>query len=147
MQDLRKTMEELYSHILIRYYQKIFSNNNKEINNLNAMEISMLEIIYHLKHPTYSELSAFMHISQPNLTYRINNLIKKGYVESTADEKDRRRHYLSVTDKFLDFYEIDYDYLNQLSMQVLEQLNPIEKQALEKILNITMQTIKNKEEK
>lgn len=146
MQNLRKTMEEIHSHILIRYYQKLFAHNNKEITNLNAMEISMLEIIYHLQQPTYSELSAFMHISQPNLTYRINNLIQKGYVESTTDEKDKRRHYLTVTGKFLDFYENDNEYLNQLSWKLLEQLSPTENQVLEKILNIVMQEIKKQEE-
>ena len=146
MQNLRKTMEEIYSHLLIRYYQKLFTHSNNEIIDLSAMEISMLEIIYHLQQPTYSELSAFMHISQPNLTYRINNLIQKGYVESTTDEKDKRRHYLKVTSKFFDFYEIDNEYLNQLSWQVLEQLSPTENQVLEKILNITMQVIKKQEE-
>ena len=146
MQNLREIMDELYSHILISYYQKLFTHNNKEITNLNAMEISMLEVIYHLKQPTYSELSAFMHISQPNLTYRINNLIKKGYVESITDEKDKRRHYLKVTGKFLDFYEIDNEYLNRLTWQVLEKLNPEEQQVLEKILNITMQVIEKQEE-
>ncbi len=145
--DLRKAMEEIYSHVLIRYYQNLFARNNKEITDLNAMEISMLEIIYHLQQPTYSELSSFMNISQPNLTYRINNLIKKGYVESIAGEKDRRKHYLSVTGKFLDFYEIDNEYLNQISWQVMEQLSPEENQVLEKILNITMQVIKKEEEK
>ncbi len=145
--DLRKAMEEIYSHVLIRYYQNLFASKNKEITDLNAMEISMLEIIYHLQQPTYSELSAFMNISQPNLTYRINNLIKKGYVESIVDEKDRRKHYLSVTGKFLDFYEIDNEYLSQISWQVMEQLSPKEHQVLEKILNITMQVIKKGEEK
>ncbi len=146
MQNLRKKMEEIYSHLLIRYYKKLFTQSNKEITNLNAMEISMLEIIYHLQQPTYSELSAFMHISQPNLTYRINNLIEKGYVESIPDEKDKRRHYLKVTSKFLDFYEIDDEYLNQLSWRILEQLSPTEIQVLEKILNITTQEIKRQEE-
>ncbi len=147
MQNLRKTIEEIYSHILIRYYQKLFTHNNKEITGLNAMEISMLEVIYHLQQPTYSELSAFIHISQPNLTYRINNLIKKGYVESITDVKDKRRHYLKVTGKYLDFYEIDNEYLNQLSWKVLKKLSPTDKQVLEKILNITMQVIKKQEEK
>lgn len=146
MQNLRKKMEEIYSHLLIRYYKKLFTQSNKEITNLNAMEISMLEIIYHLQQPTYSELSAFMHISQPNLTYRINNLIEKGYVESIPDEKDKRRHYLKVTSKFLDFYEIDDEHLNQLSWRILEQLSPTEIQVLEKILNITTQEIKRQEE-
>ena len=146
MQNLRKTMEEIYSHLLIRYYQKLFTQSNKEITNLNAMEISMLEIIYHLQQPTYSELSAFMHISQPNLTYRINNLIKKGYVESIPDEKDKRRYYLTVTSKFLDFYEIDDEYLNQLSRNILEQLSSSEIQVLGKILNITTRVIKKQEE-
>ena len=100
----------------------------------------------HLQQPTYSELSAFMHISQPNLTYRINNLIEKGYVESIPDEKDKRRHYLKVTSKFLDFYEIDDEHLNQLSWRILEQLSPTEIQVLEKILNITTQEIKRQEE-
>ncbi len=68
------------------------------------------------------------------------------YVESIADVKDKRRHYLKVTGKFLDFYEIDNEYLNQLSWKVLEKLSPTEKQVLEKILTIAMQEIKKQEE-
>ena len=52
-----------------------------------------------------------MHISTPNASYKINSLIKKGYVEKVRSETDRREYYLRPTKKYMDYYSISYAYL------------------------------------
>ena len=97
-------VEEAYSHIVLAYYKKIFSTKDNQLCNLSATDISILEIIYHMKRTNYSQLSDYMKMSMPNLTYRIKNLINKGYISSEIDQDDKRIHYLSVTNKFIDLY-------------------------------------------
>lgn len=57
-----------------------------------------------LGHPTILEYAKYMGISQPNATYKINQLIEKGYLIKEVSKEDKRSYRLQVTKKFLAFY-------------------------------------------
>lgn len=100
-----------------------------------------LEVVYFLKNPTYSELAEFLNISQPNATYRINKLIKKGYLTKVNDKKDRRIFYLQVTDKFMDYYCLNDNYLNNVIAELEKRCTANDIQQFEKMLNIITKDI------
>ena len=50
-------------------------------------------------------------ISQPNATYKVNNLTAKGYVHKTASEDDRRECRLQVSEKFHSYYDSSDSFL------------------------------------
>ena len=41
-----------------------------------------------------------MHVSTPNAAYKINSLVRKGYVEKTRSAQDKREYLLHVTQKY-----------------------------------------------
>lgn len=88
------------------------------------------------KNPTYSELAEFLNISQPNATYRINKLIKKGYLEKFNDKKDKRVYYLQVTDKFMKYYCLNDNYINNVIANLKKRCTADELQQFEKMLKI-----------
>ena len=68
--------------------------------------------------------------------YKINNLIKKGYLRKVQSEVDKREFHLEVTEKYLDYYNITYSYIGKVMNRLEERLTPEELQTLEKVLNV-----------
>ncbi len=61
--------------------------------------------------PTISQFAHFLEISSPNATYKVKQLIKKGFITKEKSEKDHREFKLVPTQKFFDFYENKEDYV------------------------------------
>jgi len=70
-----------------------------------------MEGILALGEPTVAQFGRLMNLSTPNAAYKVNNLIKKGYVEKIQSQKDRREYHLKPTQKYLDYYNVSYSYL------------------------------------
>lgn len=133
---LNELFEDLYMKLAMNFYKKTAHGKTVEIENISAAEMACLEVVYFLKNPTYSELAEFFNISQPNATYRINKLIKKGYLTKFNDEKDKRVYYLQVTDKFMEYYCINDNYINNIMMNLEKRCTKEEIEQFEKILKI-----------
>ncbi|MEV2969133.1 MarR family transcriptional regulator [Paenibacillus larvae] len=122
--------------LTMSFYKNASQNQTVDIENISAVEMSCLEVVYFLKNPTYSELAEFLNISQPNATYRINKLIKKGYLEKFNDKKDKRVYYLQVTDKFMKYYCLNDNYINNVIANLKKRCTADELQQFEKMLKI-----------
>ena len=77
-----------------------------------------MEVIYAMKRPTINEFANFIKISQPNAAYKVNNLIRKGFLRKIRSQKDKREYFLEVTDKYLEYLDIENSYMHK----VLERL-------------------------
>jgi DNA-binding MarR family transcriptional regulator len=66
-----------------------------------------------------SELAEAFNVSRPNITNLINSLIEKGMVKQIEDAKDRRKKFLTLTDK---------------GEEVLDAIQPIRKKANRRLL-------------
>ncbi|OAB36612.1 MarR family winged helix-turn-helix transcriptional regulator [Paenibacillus macquariensis] len=133
---LNELFEDLYMKLAMNFYKKAAHGQTVEIENISAVEMACLEVVYFLKKPTYSELSEFFNISQPNVTYRINKLIKKGYLTKFNDEKDKRVYYLQVTDKFMEYYCINNNYINNIIINLEKRCTAEEIEQFGKTLKI-----------
>ncbi|MGE7914179.1 MarR family transcriptional regulator [Lysinibacillus xylanilyticus] len=133
---LNELFEDLYMKLAMNFYKKTAHGQTVEIENISAVEMACLEVVYFLKKPTYSELAEFFNISQPNATYRINKLIKKGYLTKFNDEKDKRVYYLQVTDKFMDYYSLNDNYINNIITNLKKRCTTEEIEQFEKMLKI-----------
>ncbi|WP_161487922.1 MarR family winged helix-turn-helix transcriptional regulator [Paenibacillus glacialis] len=127
--------------LTMSFYKNASQNEALDIGDISTVEMSCLEVVYFLKNPTYSELAEFLNISQPNATYRINKLIKKGYLAKVNDKKDRRIFYLQVTDKFMDYYCLNDNYLNNVIAELEKRCTANDIQQFEKMLNIITKDI------
>jgi DNA-binding MarR family transcriptional regulator len=95
-----------------------------------------METIYALREPTINEFANFMHISSPNAAYKINNLIKKGYVEKIRSESDRREYFLRPTQKYTDYYDISNNYVQTVLQRLKARISPEDCDKLEEILTL-----------
>ena len=67
---------------------------------LSATEAFSADIIHLLGSPTISQFAETIGISQPNATYKVNQLAAKGYLHKTVQAHDRREIVLTTSEKF-----------------------------------------------
>lgn len=112
---------EEFSNAYNVFKRKFYESLCQSSTGLTMSEAFSLDIIYMLDHPTILEYATYMGISQSNATYKINQMISKGFLTKTVCENDKRAFSLSVTDRFLKIYrETDRAYqiiLNDLAIK------------------------------
>ena len=122
---LEKNFTEVYDKFKLQFYRRVFELVRERDGSLSAMEAFSLEVIKMLDEPTVGQFADFLNISQSNATYKVNNLIKKGYLVRQNSTTDRRGYHLILSEKF-------YNYMNLLAnyektvMERIEQRFPRE---------------------
>ena len=81
---------EVYDKFKLEFFRRIFELVREREGSLSAMEAFSIEVIHALHEPTVGQFADFLNISQSNATYKVNNLIKKGYLIRQNSETDRR---------------------------------------------------------
>ena len=133
---LQEKFERVYTKFKLHFYQEIFSRFQNREASLTTVETFAMETIMALGTPTVNEFANFMRISSSNAAYKINSLIRKGYVEKVQSEHDKREHHLRVTQKYIDYYNISYRYLGKVMERVQRRFSPEDLARLEEMLEI-----------
>ena len=147
MDTKERSMQDVMNSIYLKYKLNFYKNlyrNNRQPDSLTVMEKFCAEAIYALQGPTIyalqgptiNELANFIRVSQPNAAYKVNNLVEKGHVEKVRSQKDRRQVHLFVTDKFKKYYQVNYDFVEDVQ-KCLEDKVPEEKmQIFKEVLEV-----------
>jgi len=107
---LEKNFIAVYDKFKLQFYKKIFEKVRERDGSLSAMEGFSLEIIRALDEPTVGQFADFLNISQSNATYKVNNLIKKGYLVRQNSTTDRREYHLVLSEKYYSYAELMTSY-------------------------------------
>lgn len=135
---LSDIFQEVYNIFKMNFY-KSMCDNSKE---LTMQEAFSLDIIYMLKNPTILEYANYMKISQPNATYKINQLIEKGYLTKEVCQNDKRAFRLQVTPKFLECYRDNDRFIQQTLTDIENHFDKDDVDTLKKmLLNIKEQLL------
>ncbi|SHH56632.1 DNA-binding transcriptional regulator, MarR family [Anaerosphaera aminiphila DSM 21120] len=133
---LEKAFNEVYDKFKLNFYRNIFTGFEKREATLTAIETFCTEVIYALDRPTINEVGKFLRISQPNITYKVNNLVKKGYVKKVQSEEDKREYFLELTDKFYKYNNIRNEYMDIVLRRAKNRFTKEEVDQLERMLYI-----------
>jgi DNA-binding MarR family transcriptional regulator len=133
---LEERFLDVYTKFKLFFYQTVFSRFEGREASLTTVETFCMETIYALREPTINEFANFMHISSPNAAYKINSLIKKGYVEKIRSESDRREYHLRPTQKYLDYSDINHNYIRTVLQRLKDRIPSEDQDKLEDILTI-----------
>ena len=131
---MEKEFKAVYNRFKLHFYRHIFGTLNSAECEMSVMEALAAEVIYAMGEPTMSQFAAAVGISAPNATYRIQSLVKKGYVERIASTGDRREQHLRVTQKFIEHYAINEEYIGVVSRRIAERYSAEESRMFEEIL-------------
>ena len=133
---LSKAFFEVYTKFKLHFYQEIFERFHDREASLTTVETFCMETIQAMDHPTVNEFATFMKISSPNAAYKINSLVKKGYLKKIQSQDDRREYHLEVTQKYIDCYNLSNAYRTEVIDRISQRFTPQECETLERFLLI-----------
>ena len=133
---LHKEFMSVYTKFKLHFYQRVFERLNDREASLTTVETFCMEIIYALNNPTVAEFSKIANLSSPNAAYKINNLVKKGYLRKVQSDEDKREYHLEVTEKYMSYYNISYNYMETVMKRIDDRFSKKELKVLEEFFNI-----------
>ena len=133
---LRDAFFTVYTKFKLHFYKEIFDRFQTREASLTTVETFCMETILALGRPTVNEFASFMNISSPNAAYKVNSLIKKGYINKVQSKEDRREYHLEVTQKYIDYYNISSRYTDLVMDRICRRFTPEECEKLTEMLDI-----------
>lgn len=133
---LEKSFLDVYDKFKLQFYRKVFEHVRERDGSLSAMEGFALEVIQILGEPTVSEFADFLNISQSNATYKVNNLIKKGYLERANSQVDRREYHLVLSEKYYSYLRMFTNYEQKVVQRMKERFSPEDARKLDEMFQI-----------
>lgn len=131
---LEENFTDIYTKFKLKFYRAVFQRFEEREASLSAVETFSVELIYALKRPTVREFTEFAQISAPNAAYKVNSLIKKGYIKKVQNKNDKREFYLEVTEKYLEYNGITYDYIKVVMDRIRDRFSKEDVAKLESML-------------
>lgn len=133
---LEEVFSEVYNKFKLHFYKKLFERLDDRETSLTTVETFCMETIYAMNEPTVNEFATFLGISTPNAAYKVNSLVKKGYIEKIQSEDDKREFHLKPTKKYVDYYDISNAYRSKVMERASSRFNEDELKKLEEMLSI-----------
>lgn len=133
---LKYAFFNVYTKFKLHFYKEIFQRFQSREASLTTVETFCVETIQALGRPTVNEFATFMRISPPNAAYKVNSLVKKGYIRKVQSSQDRREFHLEVTQKYIDYYNISTSYIVEVMDRITRRFTPEECAKLERMLDI-----------
>lgn len=138
---LYDSFNKVYTKFKLHFYKEVFKKWRDREVSLTTVETFCMEIIHALGKPTVSEFASFTSLSSANAADKINNLVKKGYLNKVKSDEDKRIYYLEVTKKYIDYYNISYQYLKEVMSKLEDRFTSEENKVLEKMLRVMSEEI------
>ena len=138
---LKNAFFTVYTKFKLHFYQEIFTRFQTREASLTTVETFSMETIKALGNPTINEFATFMHISPPNAAYKVQSLIKKGYINKVQSEVDRREYHLEVTQKYNEYYNISSNYMVEVMDRITKRFSPEDCAKLEEMLSVISQEL------
>ena len=124
----------LYKRFRLLNYREMFGRIHEKDGSLSATEAFAADVIYLLDKPTITQLAETLGISQPNATYKVNNLSNKGYVHKTVSEDDRRECRLHVSERFHSYYDTSDCFIQEAIKKLEADYSAEELETFSKML-------------
>ena len=138
---LNQAFNEVYTKFKLHFYQEIFRRFQDREASLTTVETFCMESIMALGRPSVNEFATFMRISPPNAAYKVNSLVKKGYIRKVQSPEDRREYHLEVTRKYIDYYNISSNYMAEVMDRIVHRFPAEDCAKLEEILTVVSQEL------
>lgn len=138
----KNKLDCIYKNFKLMVYKNVFKRlKDKTDDSLSSYDYFCLECVYLLNNPTISEFAEFLDISSPNATYKIKQLIKKGYIKKEKSKNDGREYRLVPTDKFFKFYDSKANYGEMIFDNIEKSLEKDEVKKIDNVLDVLINKV------
>lgn len=133
---LQENFCKVYDKFKLHFYRKVFELVRERDGSLSAMEAFSLEVIKMLDTPTVGQFADFLNISQSNATYKVNSLIKKGYLERQNSQSDRREYHLILSEKYYKYIGLLSSYESDVTERIMQRFPQEDVEKFDNMLQI-----------
>ena len=133
---LEKNFVDVYDKFKLNFYRRVFELVREREGSLSAMEAFSLEVIKMLDEPTVGQFADFLNISQSNATYKVNSLIRKGYLERQNSSVDRREYHLVLSEKFYNYAGLLSSYETTVMERIKERFSAEDVEKFDNMLSV-----------
>ncbi len=133
---LESVFSRIYTKFKLEFYQNVFTRLEDREASLTTVEAFCMETIDALVSPTINEFATFMKISPSNAAYKVNSLIRKGFVEKRQSQRDKREYHLLATQKYHEYYDGNDQYLHVISERMGKRFKSRELRKFTEMLQI-----------
>lgn len=133
---IEENFVEIFDKFEMRFFRKIFDLVKEREGSLSAMEAFSLEIIKMLDNPTVGQFADFLNISQSNATYKVNSLIRKGYLERQNSSTDRREYHLILSEKYYHYESLLTSYVQTVIGRIEERFGEEDLKKFDEMLGV-----------
>ena len=138
---LQENFSKVYDKFKLQFYRKVFELVRERDGSLSAMEAFSLEVIQMLNTPTVGQFADFLNISPANATYKVNSLIKKGYLERQNSQLDRREYHLILSEKYYNYIGLLSSYESTVTQRMIDRFPPEDIAKFDEMLRIISQEL------
>jgi Transcriptional regulators len=131
---IEENFTTVFDKFKFQFFRKIFESVRERDGSLSAMEACSLEIIDLLDAPTIGEFADFLNISQSNATYKVNSLMRKGYLVRQNSETDRREYHLVLSEKYYNYMAFLTSYEDTVCRRIQDRFSEEELRVFDRIL-------------
>ena len=133
---VEENFREVFEKFELRFFRKIFDLVRERDGSLSAMEAFSLEVIEMLDSPTVGQFADFLKISQSNATYKVNSLIRKGYLERQNSSTDRREYHLILSEKYYHYESLLSSYEHTVIGRIEERFGQEDLEKFDEMLGV-----------
>ena len=133
---LEQNFQSVYEKFKLQFFRRLFSQVREREGSLSAMEAFSVEVIHERDAPTIGQFADFLGISQSNATYKVNSLIRKGYIVKENSDTDRREYHLKLSDKFYCYNGLMQSYIDTVMARIQERFTAEELATFEHVLAV-----------
>lgn len=133
---LEESFRGVYNKFKMEFYRTLFSTVKEREGSLTAMEAFAVDVIHGLGEPTVGEFAEFLGISQSNATYKVNSLIRKGYIVKENSDADRREYHLRLSVKYYGYVGGMEQYIARVAERVKQRFTEREVEEITATLDI-----------
>ena len=123
------------------YLKSIFNNvlvieetslRSSRFNDVSIKEMHTIDVIGSTPNATPSDISRSLMVTLGTVTTSLNNLERKGYIERTRSEVDRRVVHLSLTKRGKLLYRLHQQFHKRMVNQIIDGMSPDERKVMQK---------------
>lgn len=134
--DINRTLND----VLVKLFRDINTLEERairteEYRDVTANDMHVIEAIGPEGTKNMSSVARELEVTTGTLTISVNSLVKKGYVDRTRSEEDRRVVLISLSDRGQKAYLHHRKFHQDMIDAVLKELTEEEQRALEKALS------------
>lgn len=133
-------INQVLNEILVRLFHSINAIEEQairteEFKNVTTNDMHVIEAIGTGEPKNMTSVARALSVTTGTLTISVNGLVKKGFVERSRSEEDRRVVLVSLTAKGKRAYDHHRQFHDEMIQAIVEELSEDEKQVLVKALS------------